>query len=71
LPIAVIGHLMGVPEDRREGFRALVDGVFDTTLDQAEAQANTERLYEVLDQLIAAKRATPGDDMTSLLISAR
>jgi cytochrome P450 len=48
-----------------------VDGVFDTTLDQAEAQANTARLYGVLDQLIAAKRATPGDDMTSLLIAAR
>ncbi|MEU9593893.1 cytochrome P450 [Streptomyces sp. NPDC048193] len=71
LPIAVIGHLMGVPEDRREGFRALVDGVFDTTLSQDEAQANTVRLYEVLDQLIAAKRGAPGDDMTSLLIAAR
>ncbi|MFE0848342.1 cytochrome P450 family protein, partial [Streptomyces rochei] len=71
LPIAVIGHLMGVPEDRRTGFRALVDGVFDTTLDQAEAQANTARLYEVLDRLVADKRAAPGDDMTSLLIAAR
>ncbi|MEU0475564.1 cytochrome P450 [Streptomyces olivaceus] len=71
LPIAVIGHLMGVPEDRRERFRALVDGVFDTTLSQAEAQTNTARLYEVLDQLIAAKRESPGDDMTSLLIAAR
>ncbi|MFJ3206998.1 cytochrome P450 family protein [Streptomyces flaveolus] len=71
LPIAVIGHLMGVPESRRDGFRALVDGVFDTTLSQEEAQANTARLYEVLDQLIADKRSTPGDDMTSLLIAAR
>ncbi|WP_077801201.1 cytochrome P450 [Streptomyces sp. JHA26] len=71
LPIAVIGHLMGVPESRREGFRALVDGVFDTTLSQDEAQTNTARLYEVLDQLIAEKRSTPGDDMTSLLIAAR
>ncbi|GHB58089.1 cytochrome P450 [Streptomyces viridiviolaceus] len=71
LPIAVIGHLMGVPESRREGFRDLVDGVFDTTLSQEEAQTNTVRLYECLDQLIAEKRATPGDDMTSLLIAAR
>ncbi|MET8566565.1 cytochrome P450 [Streptomyces sp. NPDC004783] len=71
LPIAVIGHLMGVPESRREGFRNLVDGVFDTTLSQDEAQTNTVRLYECLDQLIAEKRATPGDDMTSLLIAAR
>ncbi|MFC5218204.1 cytochrome P450 family protein [Streptomyces coerulescens] len=71
LPIAVIGHLMGVPQGRRAGFRQLVDGVFDTTLDPSQAQANTARLYEQLDELIAAKRAAPGDDMTSLLIQAR
>ncbi|MFE6176791.1 cytochrome P450 [Streptomyces sp. NPDC056464] len=71
LPIAVIGHLMGVPEGRRDGFRKLVDGVFDTTLSPAEAQANTARLYGQLDELIAAKRLDPGDDMTSLLIEAR
>lgn len=71
LPIAVIGHLMGVPEGRRDGFRDLVDGVFDTTLTPAEAQSNTVRLYECLDELIADKRAAPGDDMTSLLIAAR
>ncbi|GGW38668.1 cytochrome P450 [Streptomyces lucensis JCM 4490] len=71
LPIAVIGHLMGVPKDQRAGFRQLVDGVFDTTLTPEQSQANTVRLYGVLDELIATKTATPGDDMTSLLISAR
>jgi cytochrome P450 len=71
LPISVIGHLMGVPVGRRNAFRALVDGVFDTTLTAEQSTANTGRLYEALDQLIAAKRAEPGDDMTSLLITAR
>ncbi|MEU6573545.1 cytochrome P450 [Streptomyces sp. NPDC046805] len=71
LPIAVIGRLMGVPEDQRAEFRTTVDGVFDTTLSVEQATANTAALYEMLDQLIAAKRAEPGDDMTSLLISAR
>ncbi|MFF9869620.1 cytochrome P450 [Streptomyces sp. NPDC013953] len=71
LPIAVIGRLMGLPESRREGFRALVDGVFDTTLTSEEAAVNGERLYGVLDELIAAKRADPGDDMTSVLIATR
>ncbi|GGM16100.1 cytochrome P450 [Streptomyces fumigatiscleroticus] len=71
LPIAVIGQLMGVPEDRRQGFRAMVDGVFATTLTTEQAAANTAALYEALDQLIAAKRTDPGDDMTSLLIAAR
>ncbi|KAB8179346.1 cytochrome P450 family protein [Microbispora catharanthi] len=71
LPIAVIGHLMGVPEDQREGFRKLVDRVFDSTLTPEQAQANSARLYERIDQLIATKRSNPGDDMTSFLIAAR
>ncbi|GHH76296.1 hypothetical protein GCM10018793_21630 [Streptomyces sulfonofaciens] len=71
LPIAVIGHLMGVPEDQRDDFRQLVDNVFDSTLTPEQAQANTARLFESADQLIADKRRDPGDDMTSLLIAAR
>jgi cytochrome P450 len=71
LPIAVIGLLMGVPEEQRDAFRSLVDNVFDTTLSPAEAQANATALYERLDQLIATKRRLPGDDMTSQLIAAR
>ncbi|MGX4693806.1 cytochrome P450 family protein [Streptomyces sp. JNUCC 63] len=71
LPIAVIGHLMGVPESQRDAFRQVVDGVFDTTLTPAEAEANTATLYEQLNQLIDTKRSTPGDDLTSLLIAAR
>ncbi|MFJ2178393.1 cytochrome P450 [Streptomyces sp. NPDC087851] len=71
LPIAVIGQLMGVPDHQRESFRAVVDGVFDTTLTTEQATANTAALYEALDNLITAKRTEPGDDMTSLLIAAR
>ncbi|URN14811.1 MULTISPECIES: cytochrome P450 family protein [Streptomyces] len=71
LPIAVIGRLMGVPTGRQHGFRSTVDGVFSTTLTAEEAAANTEALYRALDELIAVKRAEPGDDMTSLLIAAR
>ncbi|MGY3204859.1 cytochrome P450 family protein [Streptomyces sp. TE5632] len=71
LPIAVIGQLMGVPENQRQGFRSMVDGVFATTLTTEQAAANTAALYGALDQLIAAKRARPGDDLTSLLIAAR
>ncbi|ATW52176.1 cytochrome P450 family protein [Streptomyces peucetius] len=71
LPIEVIGQLMGVPHEQRDGFRAEVDGVFDTTLTTEQASANTAALYEALNQLIVAKRAEPGDDMTSLLIASR
>ncbi|WP_435133911.1 cytochrome P450 family protein [Actinacidiphila sp. bgisy144] len=71
LPIRVISHLMGLPEEQQADFRTVVDGVFSTTLSPEEAMANTVRLYGVLDDLIAAKRTAPGDDMTSLLIAAR
>ncbi|WP_447035469.1 cytochrome P450 family protein [Streptomyces sp. DSM 118878] len=71
LPIAVIGRLMGVPESRIQSFRTVVDGVFDTTLTAEQAATNTASLYKALDELIAAKRAAPADDMTSLLIAAR
>ncbi|MET7362011.1 cytochrome P450 [Streptomyces sp. NPDC005562] len=71
LPIAVISRLMGVPAERQESFRRVVDGVFDTTLTAEQSEANTKALYAALHQLIADKRTEPGDDMTSLLITSR
>lgn len=71
LPIAVIGELMGFPEDRRDSFRSSVDRVFSTTMTTEESVQATADLYGALDALIEAKRADPGDDLTSLLIAAR
>ncbi|MGW1000325.1 cytochrome P450 family protein [Streptomyces sp. NPDC002520] len=71
LPIQVIGDLMGLPEEAWPRFRAVVDGVFDTTLSSEEARANTMALYGILTELVASKRATPGEDITSALIHVR
>ncbi|WP_217145666.1 cytochrome P450 [Streptomyces sp. AC627_RSS907] len=71
LTIAVIGKLMGVPAGHRAGFRTMVDNVFATHLAAEEQAANTAALYGLLDTLIEAKRAEPGEDMTSLLIATR
>ncbi|MFE2727272.1 cytochrome P450 [Kitasatospora sp. NPDC059327] len=73
LPIQVISHLLGLSAELTDGidFRQIVDGVFDTTLTTEQAHANTGALYAILDELIASKRTTPGDDLTSLLIDAR
>jgi cytochrome P450 len=71
LPIQVISSLMGLSEAAQKDFRSVVDGVFDTTLTPEEAGANAVRLYEILAALVAEKRETPGDDMTSVLIAAR
>ncbi|MER5553591.1 cytochrome P450 [Streptomyces sp. NPDC002793] len=69
LPITVIGRLLGVPDDRAGDFRVLVNDVFATTLSPEEAAANTAQLYGMLDALIAAKRAEPGEDTASVLIA--
>ncbi|MER6399264.1 cytochrome P450 [Kitasatospora sp. NPDC001603] len=73
LPIQVISHLLGMSDEMTGDldFRRLVDAVFDTTLTAEGARTNTSALYAVLDELIATRRTTPGDDMTSLLIDAR
>ncbi|MCM6776505.1 cytochrome P450 [Nocardia sp. CDC159] len=71
LPIRVIAELMGVPDDLLPGLRTCSDGVFDTTLGPEESQANYQELYRILGELVARKRAEPGDDMTSMLIATR
>jgi cytochrome P450 len=71
LPIEVICRLMGVPDDARPELRRIVDSLFATTTTPEEAMANQVRLYEILDDVVAAKRAAPGDDLTSGLIAAR
>ncbi|MFF7729227.1 cytochrome P450 [Streptomyces sp. NPDC008001] len=72
IPIQVICELFGVTDpDLREGLRDCVDSIFHTSADPAEVTATYTRIYELLGALVAAKRTTPGDDMTSVLISAR
>ncbi|WP_308312719.1 cytochrome P450 [Streptomyces sp. ISL-11] len=72
IPIQVICELFGVTDEAtREGLRTCVDSIFHTSADPAEVTATYARVYELLGGLVATKRATPGDDMTSVLISAR
>jgi cytochrome P450 len=71
LPIEVICSLFGVPDDVRPELRRIVDGIFNTTATAEEAQANEVAAYKILNELVAVKRAEPGDDMTSDLIAAR
>nr|WP_324196828.1 cytochrome P450 [Streptomyces sp. NRRL B-1677] len=72
IPIQVICELFGVTDpDLREGLRDCVDSIFHTSADPDEVTATYARTYELLGALVAAKRTAPGDDMTSVLISAR
>lgn len=71
LPIQVISELFGLPEGRREELRTIVDSIFHTAADPDEVTATYSRLYAVMGELVAEKRQSPGDDMTSGLIAAR
>ncbi|MFH8753641.1 cytochrome P450 [Streptomyces rimosus] len=71
LPIRVVSHLVGLSEADGPRFRRTVDKVFSTSLDPVEAGANVAELYALLTGLVAAKRAEPGDDLASKLITAR
>ncbi|MCK7622696.1 cytochrome P450 [Streptomyces sp. RS10V-4] len=72
LPITVICDLLGVPQADRRDFLAWSDALI--TPDPARPQAMKEAVGAMLDfytQLIAAKRAEPGDDLLSDLIAVR
>ncbi|WP_242626477.1 cytochrome P450 family protein [Streptomyces syringium] len=72
IPIQVICELFGVDDDEtREGLRRCVDSIFHTSADPEEVTATYTELYALLGGIVAAKRENPGDDMTSVLISAR
>jgi cytochrome P450 len=71
LPIRVISDLLGVPRATRARFRATIDRIWDTTSTPEEAVASTADVYAMLEEHVEAKRAAPGDDLTSVLIAAR
>ncbi|QOV33380.1 cytochrome P450 [Streptomyces ferrugineus] len=71
LPIGVISELLGLPEEQGAELRAVVDGVFHTSATPEEVTDNYARFYAALGELVALKRRSPGDDLTSALIAAR
>ncbi|GAA2421668.1 cytochrome P450 [Streptomyces mauvecolor] len=71
LPMQVICELFGVPEEFRQPLCATLEVVFDTVVPAEEMDAARLEAYRILGELVAAKRARPGDDLTSALIAAR
>ncbi|MFI5498041.1 cytochrome P450 [Nocardia asteroides] len=71
VPIQVICELMGVPEEMEPALRTCVARFFDTEITPEAAQANYVEMFGLIGDLVALRRDHPGDDMTSVLISAR
>lgn len=71
LPMTVISDLFGVPGPERDGLHRLVGVFFDQSITPEAAVAAFFEMWTLLTGLVAAKRAEPGDDLTSALIAAR
>src|SRR5690348_15075580 len=74
LPMDVISELMGVPEPDRDRIRAMADGVMhredgvnDVPASAIEASINLIVYYQ---EMIAERRKTPSDDLTTALLEA-
>jgi cytochrome P450 len=78
-PLATICSMMGVPVDRWSDIHRWTDSLFDSESLAWALPGETKRdmrrrlrieFFAFLDDLIDEKRATPGDDLTSLLVHA-
>ncbi|WP_445283566.1 cytochrome P450 family protein [Streptomyces sp. DSM 118148] len=74
LPLQVICELLGVPEDERERAHQWAVTVARTGFGPEAKKALEEaegKLRDLLVDLVARKRSTPGDDLMSALIAAQ
>lgn len=70
LPMFVIADLMGIDEARLPRIQELFEKFFSTQTPPAEVIATLTELAGIMADTVAAKRADPGDDLTSALILA-
>jgi cytochrome P450 len=74
LPVTVISELLGVPAEDREGFQKWTDVMLaqhPDRIDQEEMNGAWRTMWSYLEDLVAAKRARPADDLLSALIATR
>lgn len=71
LPMRVICELFGVPEESRRTLAGAISTSVSASAAPPEINAARIRIGETLAELVAVKRARPGDDLTSALIAAR
>ncbi|MFF4712747.1 cytochrome P450 [Streptomyces eurythermus] len=70
LPMYVIADLMGMEEARLPRLKVLFEKFFSTQTPPEEVGATLAELAGIMAETVAAKRAEPGDDLTSALILA-
>ncbi|WNV90526.1 cytochrome P450 [Umezawaea sp. Da 62-37] len=72
LPITVIWELLGVPQGNRDHFTGLASRLLSSTAyTREQVQDAIDELSDYLADVIAERRADPGDDLLSELVHAR
>ncbi|MGW3073576.1 cytochrome P450 family protein [Kitasatospora sp. NPDC001132] len=71
LPMQVIGELLGLALEQQDELHELSDTMVSSSATPAAAVAAQRGLNALLAKVVAAKRAEPGDDLTSDLIAVR
>ncbi|MGV9342991.1 cytochrome P450 family protein [Streptomyces sp. NPDC003688] len=70
LPMFVVADLMGIDAAELPRLKVLFEKFFSTQTPPAEVLATLTELAGIMAATVAAKRAEPGDDLTSALIRA-
>ncbi|MBA2807075.1 cytochrome P450 [Streptomyces sp. KM273126] len=70
LPMYVIADLMGLDQARLPRVKVLFEKFFSTQTPPEEVVATLTELAQIMAETVSAKRAEPGDDLTSALIQA-
>jgi cytochrome P450 len=70
LPMAVISDLMGIDSADHPKLKRLYDAFFSTQTPPEQVPAVMAELFGFFAEVVAAKAASPGDDLTSALILA-
>lgn len=71
LPMQVIGELLGLPPKQQDELHELSNTLVSSSATPESAVAAQRALFALLASVVAAKRAEPGDDLTTDLIAAR
>lgn len=69
VPTRLICDLFGVPDAQRPEMLRVIDSVLDTAATAEQAAATRGSLFAAMGNLLAAKQADPGEDMTSQLLT--
>ncbi|MGV9253665.1 cytochrome P450 family protein [Streptomyces sp. NPDC003697] len=70
LPMYVVAELMGIDASLLPRLKVLFEKFFSTQTPPEEVGATLVELAQIMGETVAARRAHPGDDLTSALIQA-